>query len=40
MGKILDLERFGESTAVIDEYGGLMTYDALNFEACALAEKI
>lgn len=40
MGRIWQLNQFGKSTAIIDEYGNQVTYDILNFEAYILAEKI
>ena len=40
MGKIWNLEDQKGKTALIDEYGGEMTYDVLNLEANALAERI
>ena len=40
MGRIWEFEQFGKSTAVEDEYGSRITYDVLDSEASALAEKI
>ena len=40
MGRIWELSRFNQSTALIDEYGEQMTYEALDSESRALAEKI
>lgn len=40
MGRIWELGQFGKSTALIDEYGEQMTYEALNSESRVLAEKV
>ena len=40
MGKIWEFGQFGKSIALIDEYGSQMTYEELDSEALALAEKI
>lgn len=40
MGRLWDLERFGDNTALIDEYGGQLTYAQLNDAANALADAV
>lgn len=40
MGKIWNLEEHKRKPALIDEFGGSLTYDALNSETCILANKI
>ncbi len=40
MGKIWELDQFSGNTALVDEFGGSMTYGSLNTEAEALAERI
>ena len=40
MSKLWDLEKFKDNTALIDEFGGQMTYLVLNSEADILAERI
>lgn len=40
MGKIWNLEDQKGKTAIIDEFGGQMTYDVLNSESYVLAERI
>lgn len=40
MGKIWDLEKYRDHTALYDEYGNQMTYGQLNGEAERLAERI
>ncbi len=40
MGKIWNLEHHKDKTALIDEFGGQMTYDVLNSESSVLAERI
>ena len=40
MGKIWEFAPFGGATALIDEYGEQMTYEALDSESRALARKI
>lgn len=40
MGKIWNLEQFKDNTALIDEFGGKLTYGQLNANANALAEAV
>lgn len=40
MGKIWDLSKYGEQTALIDEFGNSLKYAELERESCALAERI
>lgn len=40
MGKIWELDRFGQAPALIGEHGEQMTYAALDAESRALAEKV
>lgn len=40
MGKIWNLEQYGDKVALRDEYGNSVTYGALDSEAKALAERI
>lgn len=40
MGRIWDLGKFRDNTALIDEFGNTMTYGVLNSEAYVLAEKV
>lgn len=40
MGKIWDLEQFKDNVALIDEFGGKLTYGRLNANANALAEAV
>lgn len=40
MGRIWDLGKFRDNTALIDEFGNTMTYGVLNSEAYILAEKV
>ena len=40
MGRIWEFAQFGKSTALLDEYGEGMTYEALASESRALAEKV
>ncbi len=40
MGRIWNLKKYSDNTALVDEYGGVMTYDELSREACVLAEKV
>jgi len=40
MGKIWNLEEYKGKTALIDEFGGKITYDTLNAESCLLAERV
>ena len=40
MSKIWNLEQFGKSVAIQDEFGNQVTYDVLNSEAQRLAEAV